>query len=111
MINWLTRLLPQRASPRLRGEGQGNLTREGQQKAQTRLGQRAPCFAFDRLASPAEAPRDYAASAREGFMQNPLLYRAVRMIAEAAGSVPLLLYQGEEEISEHPLLDLLARPN
>ena len=70
-----------------------------------------PCFAFDRLGSPAWAPRDYAAFAREGFMQNAILYRAVRMIAEAAASVPLLLYQGDEEITEHPLLDLLARPN
>ena len=43
--------------------------------------------------------------------RTPILYRAVRMIAEAAASVPLLLYQGEEEIAEHPLLDLLARPN
>jgi HK97 family phage portal protein len=33
------------------------------------------------------------------------------MIAEAAASVPLLLYEGAEEIAEHPLLDLLARPN
>jgi HK97 family phage portal protein len=71
----------------------------------------APCFAFDRLASPAWAPRDYAAFAREGFMQNPILYRAVRMVAEAAASVPLLLYRGEDEIADHPLLDLLARPN
>jgi HK97 family phage portal protein len=70
-----------------------------------------PCFAFDRLGSPAWAPREYAAFAREGFMQNAILYRAVRMIAEAAASVPLLLYQGEEEIAEHPLLGLLARPN
>jgi HK97 family phage portal protein len=91
MINWLTRLLPHRppASKSLTG----------------------PCFAFDRLASPAWAPRDYAAFAREGFMQNAVLYRAVRMIAEAAASVPLLLYQGEEELAGHPLLDLLARPN
>jgi HK97 family phage portal protein len=71
----------------------------------------APCFTLDRLASPAWAPRDYAAFAREGFMQNAILYRAVRMIAEAAASVPLLLYQGDEEIAEHPLLALLARPN
>jgi HK97 family phage portal protein len=70
-----------------------------------------PCFAFDRLGEPAWGPRDYAAFAREGFMQNAVLYRSVRMIAEAAASVPLLLYQGTEEIAEHPLLDLLARPN
>jgi len=70
-----------------------------------------PCFAFDRLGSPAWAPRDYAAFAREGFMQNAVLYRSVRMIAEAAASVPLLLYQGTDEIADHPLLRLLARPN
>src|SRR5262245_6809218 len=71
----------------------------------------APYFAFDRLGSPAWAPRDYAAFAREGFMQNAILYRAVRMVAEAAASVPLLLYAGDAEITEHPLLDLLARAN
>ncbi len=71
----------------------------------------APYFAFDRLGSPAWAPRDYAAFAREGFMQNAILYRSVRMIAEAAASVPLLLYSGDEEIEQHLLLDLLARPN
>lgn len=71
----------------------------------------APYFAFDRLGSPAWAPRDYSAFAREGFMANAILYRSVRMIAEAAASVPLLLYQGDEEIASHPLLDLIARPN
>jgi HK97 family phage portal protein len=70
-----------------------------------------PYFAFDRLGQPAWAPRDYAAFAREGFMQNAILYRSVRMIAESAASVPLLLYQGEEEIADHPLLHLIARPN
>ena len=92
IMNWLARLAYQRTPPATK-----SLT--------------APCFAFDRLASPAWAPRDYAAFAREGFMQNAILYRAVRMIAEAAASVPLLLYQAEEEITDHPLLALLARPN
>ena len=70
-----------------------------------------PYFAFDRLGAPTWTPRDPAAFAREGFMQNAIVYRAVRMIAEAAASVPLLLYAGDEEIAEHPLLSLLARPN
>ncbi len=68
-------------------------------------------FAIDPPRQPVWAPRDYAAFAREGFMQNPIVYRAVRMIAEAAASVPLLLYDGDDEITDHPLLDLLARPN
>ncbi|MBX9464599.1 MAG: phage portal protein [Aquamicrobium sp.] len=55
--------------------------------------------------------RDYAALAREGFMHNPVVHRAVRMVAESAAAVPWLLYDGAEELSEHPLLELLARPN
>ena len=38
------------------------------------------------------------AFAREGFMQNAIVYRSVRMVAEAAATVPLLLYEGDEEI-------------
>jgi HK97 family phage portal protein len=60
---------------------------------------------------PVWAPRDYASFAREGVMQNPIAYRSVRMIAECAASVPLLLYERGAEIVEHPLLDLLARPS
>jgi phage portal protein BeeE len=55
--------------------------------------------------------RDYAALAREGFMRNPVAHRAVRMIAEAAASIPWLLYEGTREHDTHPLLDLLAHPN
>lgn len=56
-------------------------------------------------------PRDYATLAREGFMRNPIVHRAVRLISGAASAVPWLLYQGADEIVEHPLLDLLERPN
>jgi HK97 family phage portal protein len=55
--------------------------------------------------------RDYATLAREGFMKNPIVHRAVRLISGAASAVPWLLYEGADEIVEHPLLDLLERPN
>ncbi len=38
------------------------------------------------------------------------MWRSVRMIAEAAASVPLCLYDGPHEIEEHPLLRLIERP-
>ncbi|MGE0340714.1 MAG: phage portal protein [Xanthobacteraceae bacterium] len=60
---------------------------------------------------PRWTPRDYAALAREGYAKNPIAYRSVRMIAEAAAHVPLLLYEGAQEHDEHPLLALLAKPN
>lgn len=55
--------------------------------------------------------RDYSALAREGFMRNPIVHRCVRMVAEAAGTVPFLLYEGVTELDAHPLLDLFNRPN
>ena len=56
-------------------------------------------------------PRDYAALAREGYAKNAIVHRAVRLIAEAIGSLNFLLYEGATEHDTHPLLDLLARPN
>ncbi|MBD9371529.1 phage portal protein [Rhizobium sp. ARZ01] len=55
--------------------------------------------------------RSYASLAREGFMKNPVAHRAVRMIAEAAASVPWLVYEGEDELADDPLAELLVRPN
>ena len=55
--------------------------------------------------------RSYASLSREGFMKNPVAHRAVRMIAEAAASVPWLAYAGESERPEDPALALMRRPN
>lgn len=56
-------------------------------------------------------PRDYAALAREGFQRNAVVHRAVRLLSEAAATVPLVLVEDGRAVSEHPLLALLARPN
>lgn len=60
---------------------------------------------------PRWTPRDYAALAREGYQKNPVVYRCVRLIAEAVAGLPLVLTDGARELDAHPLLDLLARPN
>jgi HK97 family phage portal protein len=70
-----------------------------------------PLIAWQMHGRAAWTPRDYAALAREGFAKNAIVYRCVRMIAEATASVPWLLYEGAAELTEHPLLTLLARPN
>lgn len=54
--------------------------------------------------------RDYTSLAREGFMRNPVVHRCVRMISEAAASVPWLLYEDVTEHETHPLLDVLKHP-
>ena len=56
-------------------------------------------------------PRDYAALSREGYAKNAIVYRAVRLIAEGVGALSFVLYEGEAELTAHPLLDLIQRPN
>jgi HK97 family phage portal protein len=70
-----------------------------------------PLIALHRTGQPVWSPRDYAGFAREGYARNPVVYRAVRMIAEAAACVPVRLFDAGTELTAHPLLDLLARPN
>jgi HK97 family phage portal protein len=56
-------------------------------------------------------PRDYAALAREGYLSNAIVHRAVRIIAENAASCLFLIYEGATEREAHPLAGLMARPN
>ncbi len=70
-----------------------------------------PLLALQSMGQPVWTPRDFAALAREGFMQNAVCYRCVRMIAENAASVPLRVHEGREILDDHPLLKLLQRPN
>jgi HK97 family phage portal protein len=110
----LSRWLPKREfapSGRLPGgesEGANKKPSEAPNKKATATG---PLIAYENLGQPVWAPRDYTAFAREGFMQNAIVYRSVRMIAEAAASIPLLLYEGPNEIETHPFLDLIRRPS
>jgi HK97 family phage portal protein len=60
---------------------------------------------------PRWTPRNYADLASEGFTKNPVVYRCVRMIAEAAASTQLRVFAGGERADDHPLARLLARPN
>lgn len=71
----------------------------------------APLIALHTAGRAQWTPRNYAALAKEGFAGNPIGYRSVRMIAEAAASIPWLAYDGDREVTGHQLLTLLARPN
>jgi len=48
---------------------------------------------------------------RQGYAKNPIVYRCVRMIAEAATAVPLGVRENSQNIERHPVLDLLKTPN
>ena len=55
--------------------------------------------------------RDVVSLTKSGFTGNPVGFRAVKLIAEAAAAVPLLLQDRERRYDTHPVADLLGRPN
>lgn len=63
------------------------------------------------LGEPSWSRRGFVSLASAGYLRNPVVHRCVRLIAETANSVPLVVEDGSRRLSEHPLLALLARPN
>ena len=57
------------------------------------------------------SPRDAVSLARSGFQGNPIGFRAVKLISEAAAALPLILQDHERRYEQHPVLDLIRRPN
>ena len=78
---------------------------------ETKASRSAALIALSNGGQAAWTPRDYAALAREGFQANAIVYRVVRMIAEAAANLPWLYFDGRKERPDHPLAQLLQAPN
>ncbi|WP_101340370.1 phage portal protein [Cereibacter azotoformans] len=57
------------------------------------------------------SPRDTVSLTRNGFLGNPIAFRSVKLISEAAAALPLLLQDHERRYDSHPILELIARPN
>jgi len=53
----------------------------------------------------------YQDLAKEGYLKNAIVYRCVNEISKGASAVPLLLKNGDEIVEQHPIIDLLNRPN
>ncbi|MFM9973269.1 MAG: phage portal protein [Beijerinckiaceae bacterium] len=78
--------------------------------SETKASRTAPLMAISAQGRPVWTPRDYAGFAREGFQLNPVAHRSVRLIAEAAASVPLDTGGADREC-EQRITALLAAPN
>ena len=57
------------------------------------------------------SPRDAVSLARIGYAGNPVGFRCVKLIAEAAAALPLVCQDEGRRYEAHPLLSLIARPN
>src|SRR5256885_15504053 len=80
-----------------------NLLRAPEQKAS----RTAQLIAFETGGRARWTPRDYAALAREGYVRNAIVYRAVKLVAENIGGCAFLVEEGGETRDRHPLLDLM----
>ncbi|MCB1370220.1 MAG: phage portal protein [Rhodobacteraceae bacterium] len=71
----------------------------------------APVVAFHGNGRVAWSSRDTATLTQVGFLRNPVAFRCVKVIAEAAAAVPVVVQDADRRFDAHPLLDLLAAPN
>ncbi len=53
----------------------------------------------------------YETLAREGYVRNPVVRRAVRLLSDSAASVGWTARENGVRVAQHPVLELLAQPN
>ncbi|SMX42082.1 phage portal protein [Actibacterium lipolyticum] len=70
-----------------------------------------PVVAWHGAGRVAWSPRDAVSLTKAGFTGNPVGFRSVKLIAEAAAALPLILQDQERRYDTHPVLDLIRRPN
>lgn len=70
-----------------------------------------PVIAFSSAGRVAWSPRDAVSLTRNGFLGNPVAFRAVKLIAEAVAAVPVRVSDGVAAYDAHPLTARLDRPN
>jgi HK97 family phage portal protein len=95
MPNWISRLLGGDTNTPAESKAYG---------AQTLL-------SLSQLGAANWSNRGFASLANQGFARNPVVYRCVRLIAETANRVPLVVSEGGRKLNDHPLALLLARPS
>ncbi len=70
-----------------------------------------PVVAWQTGGRVAWSPRDTVSLTRTGFSGNPVGFRSVKLIAEAAAALPLVLQDDAQRYETHPVLRLMRRPN
>ena len=74
------------------------------------IGRTADAGHADLAGDPNWSRRGFASLAHEGFAKNPVVYRCVRMIAEAATACRWPSARTARRLTDHPALTLLAGP-
>ena len=88
-----------------------NFFRRGAQVPEQKASATGPVIAYHGAGRVAWSPRDVGSLTRTGFLGNPVGFRCVKLVAEAAAALPLVLQDRARRYEEHPLLSLIRRPN
>ncbi|SLN54514.1 phage portal protein [Roseisalinus antarcticus] len=84
---------------------------QGPAPAETKASATGPVIAMHTSGRVAWSPRDVVSLTKTGFSGNPVGFRAVKMIAEAAAAVPVVCQDRTARYDSHPILSLIQRPN
>ena len=87
------------------------LRRAGKQPPEHKASAAGPVIAWQGSGRVAWSPRDVISLTKTGFLGNPIGFRAVTLIAEAAAALPLVLQDCDRRYEVHPVLDLIRQPN
>lgn len=78
---------------------------------ETKASATGPIIAWQGAGRAVWSPRDIPSLTRNGFIGNPVGFRCVKLIAEAAAAMPLICQDEKRRYDEHPVVSLLSRPN
>jgi HK97 family phage portal protein len=85
---------------------------EKQSRAPRSGAQRQSWLAFWDAGAPRHAKRSYETLARDGYVSNPVVRRAVQMISDSLSSAPIIVSQYDQRLeSTHPLVRLMGTAN
>ena len=83
----------------------------GVEAPETKASATGPVVSWQGAGRVAWSPRDTVSLTRTGFAGNPVGFRSVKLIAEAAAALPLVLQDRNQRYDMHPVLSLVRRPN
>ncbi len=92
----------------LRRNGQAGQSRSAPQVKASATGRLVAQLSSGRVAW---SPRDTVSLTKQAFAGNPVGFRAVKLIAESAAALPMVLQDNDTRFAAHPILSLISAPN
>ena len=71
----------------------------------------APVVYYNSVNTSYQQKTRYDQLSEEGYSENAIVKKCIDLIANNASRVKINLFRGDQEVDEHPLLDLMYSPN